>query len=245
MKKNRILIVDDKEENRYLLQTLLQGHGYEVATAIHGADALDKARLAPPDMIIADILMPVMDGFALCRAWKQDERLKTIPFLFYTATYTDERDRVFALSLGAERFIVKPSEPDTFMEIIRETFRGIGSPPAAPVGIPMGSPEEESVYLKQYNEVLIRKLENKMEQLEKANGDLARDIILLKDAEENVRKLNEQLEKKVAERTAKLKDTMTRLQELNRVFVGRELKMAELKARIAELEGEKDVSRRS
>jgi hypothetical protein len=95
-----ILIVDDKEENLYLLQSLLTGQGYEVVSAIHGADALEKARLNPPDLIIADILMPVMDGFTLCRQWKNDKLLKLIPFVFYTATYTDERDRSFALNLG-------------------------------------------------------------------------------------------------------------------------------------------------
>jgi len=73
-------------------------------------------------MIISDILMPVMDGFALCRACKQDERLKDIPFIFYTATYTDPKDEEFALSLGAERFIVKPVEPDKFLALLRETI---------------------------------------------------------------------------------------------------------------------------
>ena len=59
-------------------------------------------------MIITDILMPVMDGFTLCREWKKDNRLKRIPLVFYTATYTDPKDREFAMNLGAESFIVKP-----------------------------------------------------------------------------------------------------------------------------------------
>lgn len=236
MKKNRILIVDDKEENRYLLQTLLQGHDYEVITAVHGADALDKARLAPPDMIIADILMPVMDGFALCRKWKKDERLKNIPFIFYTATYTDERDRKFALGLGANQFIIKPEEPASFMAIIQDTLLSAKNSAGTADDLPVKAFEEESAYLKQYNEVLIHKLEEKMEQLEKANNELSLDNALLKVAQADIQRLNEQLEKKVAERTAELQEAITRLEELNRIFVGREMKMAELKARIAQLE---------
>jgi len=214
MATKRILIVDDKDENRYLLQALLQGSGYEVFTAVHGADALEKARQDPPDLIITDILMPVMDGFALCRAWMKDERFRSIPLIFYTATYTDERDRQFALSLGARHFIVKPAEPDDFMAVIHGAFESLEQPTAAPEG-KLEEASEESVYLRQYNEVLIRKLESKMEQLEKLNRDL---------------------EKKVAQRTTQLKDSVERLEELNRVFVGRELKMAELKKRIEELE---------
>ncbi|MDR3554177.1 MAG: response regulator [Syntrophobacteraceae bacterium] len=183
MKMRKILVVDDKEEGRYLLCALLQGFGYEVETASQGAEALELALEAPPDLIIADILMPVMDGFTLCRHWKKDQRLRPIPFIFYTATYTDERDREFALSLGAEKFIVKPEAPAVFMAVVRETLEQVGS--SAPVHIPPGESflpgpawpqEREAGSLKQYNEVLIRKLEAKMEQLERARSELERDI---------------------------------------------------------------------
>jgi two-component system, cell cycle sensor histidine kinase and response regulator CckA len=181
MTLNRVLVVDNNEENLYFLLVLLQGHGYTVDSAINGADALDMARKNPPDLIISDILMPVMDGFTLCREWMKDERLKIIPFVFYTATYTDERDREFALSLGAERFIIKPEEPAAFMAIIQEILRNIEvstdarSKAAVKVQIE-ASQEEESVFLKQYNETLIRKLEKKMEQLIQTNRRLEQDI---------------------------------------------------------------------
>jgi len=110
--------------------------------------------------------MPVMDGFELCRRWKADGRLKHIPFMFYTATYTDPKDEQFALSLGADRFIVKPQKPEDLDQIIcslLEEFQNKRSAANEPSLDAMES-------LRQYNEVLFRKLEKKMKQLE---GEIA------------------------------------------------------------------------
>jgi len=153
-----------------MLQVLLEGNGYRVAMAANGVEALEKARRDPPALIIADILMPVMDGFTLCREWQQDERLKDIPFIFYTATYTDPRDEALALSLGAERFIVKPIEPDVFVGILRQVITEAKEGRLRAPGKPL---EEDLVYLETYNERLVRKIEDKMLQLERANRRLA------------------------------------------------------------------------
>ena len=178
----RILVVDDKEENQYFLRSLFEGNGYAVDLAVNGAEALAKARQHPPDVIIADILMPVMDGFALCREWKQDAQLKSVPFVFYTATYTDERDREFALSLGAERFLVKPAEPEVLLALLREL---VAAP--VPAAVSAAPDARETVYLKQYNQVLIRKLEAKMEQLEAVNRRLEQDITERERTEDKLR----------------------------------------------------------
>ena len=103
--KIRVLIVDDKDENLYYLNALLRGNGYEVIPARHGAEALAKAREIPPDVVISDLLMPVMDGYTLLRHWKADARLKRVPFIVYTATYTEPKDEELALNLGADAFI--------------------------------------------------------------------------------------------------------------------------------------------
>lgn len=184
----RILIVEDKEENRYYLDALLTGHGYTVETARHGAEALFKARQNPPSLIIADLLMPVMDGYTLLRHWKLDPRLKDILFVVYTATYTEAEDERLALSLGADAFILKPAEPDVFLarlvEVQGNKMKARPTPPRHHAG-------NENEMLKVYSETLIRKLEEKMLQLEEANGALQRDIEERRRAEENLRESEE------------------------------------------------------
>ena len=158
-----LLIVDDNSQNLYMLQTLVEGHGYAVATAQDGLQALEIARVQPLDLVISDILMPVMDGFALCREWQSDARLKNIPFIFYTATYTDPKDERFALGLGAVRFIVKPAEPEMLMANIKEVLRDF----QAVESTTFATIAEEDIYLKEYNERLIHKLEKRTQDLEK------------------------------------------------------------------------------
>jgi len=159
----RVLIADDIQQNLYLLESILKGCSYEVMPAKNGAEALELAKENPPDLIITDILMPVMDGFELCRRWKADEDLQHIPLIFYTATYTDPRDERFAMNLGAERYIVKPVKPDVLMGIVRdvlnESEQGTSSPPEQ-------TEQDEIKTLQEYNEVIFRKLQNKVLQLE-------------------------------------------------------------------------------
>lgn len=180
------LIVDDKEDNLYYLQALLSGNGYEVTLAKHGAEALVKARQRLPDIIISDLLMPVMDGYTLLRHWKVDPALKNIPFVVYTATYTEAEDEQLALSLGADTFILKPAEPEDFIAKLHEVLNKIA------VGTslqPPPDPGNEKSLLKLYSETLIRKLEEKTLQLEQANHELELDIARRKKAEEEIEQL--------------------------------------------------------
>ncbi|MGH7946453.1 MAG: response regulator, partial [Opitutaceae bacterium] len=172
----RVLIVDDKAENLHLLRALLQGYGYEVDEARHGAEALAKARQNPPHLIISDLLMPVMDGYTLLRKWKMDERLKHTPFIVYTATYTEPKDEKLALDLGADAFIIKPAEPVAFMARLHDVM--IQS--SAGALTPHELAADEETQLKEYSEVLVRKLELKMLQLEQSNRELAANEVHLR-----------------------------------------------------------------
>ena len=157
------LIVDDHEENRYLLRTVLTAAGYQVQEASNGADALNEARNRPPTIIISDILMPQMDGFAFCRECSRDSALAKIPFVFYTATYTSPADEALAAKLGAARFITKPVSDDEFVAAISAIVDAQASGRLAARPAP---PEDETVYYRLYNEVLIHKLEDKVLELE-------------------------------------------------------------------------------
>jgi two-component system cell cycle sensor histidine kinase/response regulator CckA len=166
----RILVVDDNDENLYYLNALLSAAGYEVKVARNGAEALQSALAYPPALIVTDILMPVMDGFALCRIWRGEPRLSAIPFVFYTATYTDPKDKEFGLSIGADEFLVKPMEPDVMLQAVRNLLRQkeSGTLPDRSTRSP-----EMNVFLREYNSALVRKLEDKLVQLEAANQKLA------------------------------------------------------------------------
>lgn len=168
----KVLVVDDQEANRYMLQVLLKGHGHQVELAANGAEAIEMARQDAPDILITDILMPVMDGFTLCRNWKKDPELGRIPLVFYTATYTDPKDEQFALNLGAARFIIKPAAPEQFIRIMQEVLWEHQEGKVVPAP---DSFDQEEVYLKQYNQTLIKKLEDKILQLEETNRTLIRE----------------------------------------------------------------------
>lgn len=183
----RVLVVEDKEENAYYLRALLEGHGYRVESAQHGAQALVMARQSPPDVVISDLLMPVMDGYTLLRYWKADERLKQIPFIVYTATYTEAEDERLARDLGADGFILKPCEPDLFLEKLRAVqSRGTVAKPAATPGTGAGG----DATFQNYSQTLIRKLEEKTLQLEETNRALEKELTERGRIEKEVRLKN-------------------------------------------------------
>ncbi len=160
----RILIVDDNLQNLYLLKTIFKGNGYEVISARNGKDALKLVQENPPDIIVSDILMPEMDGFELCRQLKKDKHLKLIPFIFYTATYTEPQDEQFALSLGADRFIIKPQKPEVLGQAVSDVLEEYRHKKSISKVFPQ---KKEDEIIRQYNEVILHKLEKKVAQLEK------------------------------------------------------------------------------
>src|SRR5687767_3301657 len=178
-----VLIVDDHAANRCLLETILCSQGHHVSSASHGIEGLAMARERSPDIIISDVLMPQMDGFAFCREVKKDEQLRKTPFVFYTATYTDPKDLAFGLQLGADRYLVKPMEPDELLATVAEVAQ---HPRQAE---PDEVESEDPSYLKQYNSRLIAKLEHKMFELEVANRALREELAMRERLESELRQV--------------------------------------------------------
>jgi two-component system, cell cycle response regulator DivK len=127
--KARILLIEDNEQNRYLLTFLLEQHGYEVVPAVSGPLGLELAAKICPDLILLDIQLPGMDGYAVARALKGDPRLKSTPIVAVTS-YAMVGDRERVLAAGAEGYIEKPINPDTFMEEVESFLRSPVKEPA-------------------------------------------------------------------------------------------------------------------
>jgi len=111
-----ILIADDHDDNRELLRILLSGAGYDVREARDGNECLALARDHPPDLIIIDLSMPVLDGWEVFRELKTDQRTRAIPCMAVTAHAELNRDK--ALKVGFSAYISKPFSSDTLLKTI-------------------------------------------------------------------------------------------------------------------------------
>ncbi len=169
-----VLLVDDTDENIEYLRALFSVHGFEVDSARNGVEALAKARRKPPRVVIADLLMPIMDGYTLLRHWKADAALSPIPFIVHTATYTDLEDERLAMDMGADAFIQKFVEPGELLERLERVLASTKTKPAA---VPKKGLAAEEAVVFEYNAALGRKLESKTRQLHTANRALQSEIV--------------------------------------------------------------------
>ena len=115
-----LLVVEDVPNILELLTVTLRFKGYPVITAKNGQEALDLIEQERPALIITDILMPVMDGYAFVQNLRGNVKTLDIPVIFLSATYVTPEDKTFALSLGASRFIEKPIDTEDFLLTIAE-----------------------------------------------------------------------------------------------------------------------------
>ena len=154
-----ILVVEDMPQIRSLLEVTLSFEGHPVESACNGEEALEKIKANRPALIISDILMPRMDGFAMVYQIRLDPETRNIPVVFLSATYVTKEDKDFALSLGASRFLEKPIDTADFLLTIGEVLAE-----GAPV---VGDPLDEPEFFIGYQARLENKLRQKNQQIER------------------------------------------------------------------------------
>lgn len=157
IKQGYLLIVEDDPDILELLDTTLRIQEYQVVTAQNGREALEIVRNEHPGLIIADIMMPHLDGYGLVHRLKIDPATRHIPVVFITATYVAPEDREFALKIGVARIIPKPINFELFLDTVRE-FLTYGS------RVPAES-FDEFIYYNGYRQLLEAKLSQKTRQI--------------------------------------------------------------------------------
>ena len=179
----RILIVDDYAANREVIVTLLGYYGHRMLEANDGLEGLSIVHAQHPDLIIADVMMPTMNGFEFVSKLRQEPRTARIPVVFYSATFQDAEMLALARASGVSRLLPKPAEPEEILRVVNEALSS-REPDALPV------PTTESGI--EVVQILNNKLYEKNRELEE---------------------LNDQLEQRIAERTAALEQANHRLHE--------------------------------
>ncbi|MBL7995248.1 response regulator [bacterium] len=122
MKAHKILIVDDYPNMVEMLSIRLTAAGFEVVTSFDGIDALQKARVHKPDLILLDVLLPKMDGFKVCRLLKFDEKYRHIPIIMLTSRARDV-DRATGMEMGVNAYMIKPYDSAVLMAKIYELLK--------------------------------------------------------------------------------------------------------------------------
>ncbi len=195
-----ILVVEDVPHVLKLLAITLRFKGYPVVTATNGEEALEKIAQEHPALVITDILMPIMDGFALVHKLRTSPETHQIPIIFLSATYITPEDREFALSLGAVKFLEKPVDTEEFLLTIAEVLT------QGPATVPPALSEED--FYQGYRERLENKLKHKNQQINRTER-------LLRTLPEEQRPTFESL---LAEAKAHREEIQHELDNLNRLL---------------------------
>lgn len=195
-----LLIVEDDPDILKLLQTTLTFRGYRVITARNGREGLDIIRAERPVIVIADIMMPKLDGFGLVHRMRLDPETSNIPVVFITATYVAPEDKEFALDIGATRFLQKPVDLDVFLKTVAELLEK-GMP------VTMAPMHEQSFYegyrmrlqlkLDQKNKQIAREEHLLKTRLDEGNDDLLASLRHAIDEREEIKLLLDQVQEQI------------------------------------------------
>ena len=162
-----ILIVDDQTANRELVGTLVRYAGHTALEATDGSEALEMVRKMRPDLVVCDLLMPVMDGYDFVRALRADAATADTRVIFYTATYLEGEARTLAAACGVEHLLLKPCEPEVILQTIALALQQ---------NMPVQSLTNAADFDREHLRLLSDKLVSKVDQLEAANFSLHAEV---------------------------------------------------------------------
>lgn len=165
MEQGYVLIVEDDPDILKLLETTLSFRGYRVLTTQNGREGLSAIQKEYPDLVIADIMMPQLDGFGLVHRLRIEPGTRKIPVIFITATYVAQEDKDFALRIGVTRFIQKPVDLERLLEVIEDVLERGPHTGVAPL--------DEFRFYEGYRQRLESKLKEKVLQIAREERLLA------------------------------------------------------------------------
>jgi len=204
----KILVAEDSPTQAERVRLLLAKEGYRVDLAANGREGLERVRSSPPDLIISDVVMPEMDGYAFCQAVKTDEATKRIPFVLLTGK-TSAQDILWGLTRGADNFIPKPFEDDYLLDRIQRIFEHLEMRK-------MGRLEVEvTLHLADKEINITADKQQIIELLFSTFDELCESNARLSEAQETIKAHAENLEAKVRERTAHLQALSRLTQKIN------------------------------
>ncbi len=199
MRTRRILVVEDSTLQAKRLKRLLVENGFETEVAVNGQQGLELAVKLRPSLILSDIIMPVMDGYQMCRTIKNDPRIKHIPVVLLTSL-SDPRDVFRGLESGADSYISKPYEKGTLLGRIGSVLNALRSPDRE------GPQEELVVFVGGKRYAITSTRRQILNLLLSTYQDSVEQNRILREMRTKLVLLNEELEKMVAERTVALEE---------------------------------------
>ncbi|MBI2202804.1 MAG: response regulator [Candidatus Rokubacteria bacterium] len=191
-----ILVAEDSPTQADHLRFLLEGEGYRVDVVGNGREGLERARTAPPDLIISDVVMPEMDGYTFCEAVKSGDSTRRIPFVLLTERNTPE-DFVKGLQHGADNFIAKPPG-DYLLERVRRIFQHLELRRQGGLDV------EITIDVGGRHMVINADRQQMVELLFSTLEELVRTNTSLREAQETIEEHAKSLEMRVQERTEQL-----------------------------------------
>lgn len=193
----RVLLVDDIPENLLLLEEVLRDQGYETISVTSGVEAIQQLEINTIHAIVADAMMPAMDGFQLCKEVKQSAEFSKIPFIIYTGNYVDKEDQSFARAIGVDAYVMKYDGLTSLVQSVNDLtrqFRGregvaIDNRSLKELIAPLNI--DGHMFLERHHAIIVKKLEEKMVELQMYAETLSRKNREIQASEARYRNLFE------------------------------------------------------